>query len=132
MSTRGIIAAVSPEWVLGLHGDIPWHYPADQKRFKRLTLGNTIVMGRLTWQSLGRPLPGRRNVVITRQSIDGVECFPSIPAALEAISGDVWFIGGARIYAAAMPLCDVIDLTFVPDRGRQSHPRVRCTRCLGL
>ncbi len=117
----GIIAAVSREGIIGLDGGIPWHYSSDLKRFKRVTMGSTLIMGRLTWESLPRkPLPGRRNIVISSQDIEGVECFRSIEAALAAVSGDVWFIGGARIFAEAMRYADVIDLAFVPDSIRAS------------
>lgn len=115
---RGIIAAVSPQGVIGLHGKLPWHYPADLKRFKRLTLGSAIAMGRLTWESIGKPLPKRRNIVITSQSfegVSGVEFFSDIPSLLGAVDGDLWFIGGARIFQEAMAHCDLIDLTHVPD-----------------
>lgn len=115
--SRGIIAAVSRERVIGVDGTIPWHYASDMKRFKRLTEDTTVVMGRLTWESLPRkPLPNRRNVVITSRSLEGVECFASIPEALETCEGDVWFIGGARVYEEAMDYADFIDLTYVPDR----------------
>lgn len=115
---RGIIAAVSPEGVIGVDGGIPWHYSADFKRFKRLTTGCTIIMGRLTWESLPKkPLPERRNIVITSRAIEGVECFPDISAALAICDeDDVWFIGGARLYEEAMRHADFIDLTTVPDR----------------
>ena len=127
--SRGIIAAVSPEGVIGVDGKIPWHYPADMKRFKRLTSGTTVIMGRITWESLPRrPLPGRRNVVVTRRKIEGVECFESVPEALATCEGDVWFIGGARIYEEAMRHADVIDVTYVPDRvdatGAVFFPRI--------
>jgi dihydrofolate reductase len=118
--TIGMIAAVSPDGVIGLHGKIPWHYRADMQRFKRVTMGAAIVMGRLTWESMPKkPLPGRRNVVITSVPIEGVETFRDIPSALAAIRSserDVWFIGGARIYQEAMRFSDTIDLTYVPDR----------------
>jgi len=115
--TRGIIAAVSADGVIGVGNTIPWHYPADLKRFKRLTAGATVIMGRRTWESLPRkPLPKRRNIVITRSRIDGVECFAGLADALATCSGDVWFIGGARLYEEAMQYADVIDLTYVPDR----------------
>ncbi|MGH9322892.1 MAG: dihydrofolate reductase [Vicinamibacteria bacterium] len=115
--TRGILAAVSPEGVIGLDGRIPWHYSADLKRFKKLTLGTTVIMGRLTWDSLAKkPLVGRRNVVITRSKLDGVESFPSLEAALATCEGDVWFIGGAGIFEESMEHADLIDLTYVPDR----------------
>jgi dihydrofolate reductase len=116
---RGMIWAASPENVIGAGGTIPWRYPGDQRRFKRLTMGATIVMGRATFESIGKALPGRRNVVVTGGSIDvpGVECVRSLEEALAlAGDGDVWFIGGARIYADAMAHVDVIDVTYVPDR----------------
>jgi len=115
---RAIIAAVSQDGAIGLRGSIPWHYSADMRRFKRLTTGATVIMGRLTFESMGsRPLPGRRNIVITRRRLPGVETYPSIEAALEACADDdVWFIGGRRIYEAAMAHADVIDLTIVPER----------------
>ncbi len=116
-ATRGMIVAMSPERAIGLHGRVPWHYPADLNRFKRLTMGATVIMGRATWESIGsKPLPGRRNVVITSRNLEGAECFRDIPSALASCSGAVWFIGGARIYAEAMKYCDVIDVTHVPDR----------------
>jgi dihydrofolate reductase len=119
--TVGSIAAVSPEWVIGLHNDVPWRHPGDFKRFKRVTLGSTVIMGRLTWESMQRrPLPQRRNLVVTRHPDATIECFPDVEAALAAAKvdpeKDVWFIGGAGIYLAAMSHVDVLDITFVPDR----------------
>jgi dihydrofolate reductase len=112
----GILVAVSPEGVIGQDGKIPWRHPGDQRRFKRLTVGTTVVMGRATWLSLPRrPLPERRNIVLTRTPIEGVECFSSLPSALASCSGVVWVIGGARAYAEAMPVADRIDVTYVPD-----------------
>jgi dihydrofolate reductase len=118
--TIGSIAAVSPEWVIGLHNDVPWRHPGDFRRFKRVTVGSTVVMGRLTWESMNRkPLPGRRNVVVTRHPDPTIECVDTVAAALDlALRGsatDVWFIGGARIYEEAMVHVDLLDLTFVPD-----------------
>ncbi len=116
---RGMILAVSPEGVIGAGGTIPWRYPGDLKRFKRLTVGSTIVMGRVTFESIGKALPGRRNIVVTRRPIEapGVESVASLDEALAlAGDGDIWFIGGARIYADAMAHVDVIDVTYVPDR----------------
>jgi dihydrofolate reductase len=113
---RAIIAAVSPEGAIGLGGKIPWHYRGDMRRVKRLTMGGTLVMGRITWESLGgRPLPGRRNLVVTSRDLPGVECFRDIRAAVDAAEGAVWFFGGARIYRDAMPLADLIDMVYVPD-----------------
>ena len=113
---KGILVAVSPEGIIGKDNSIPWHYSADLKRFKRLTLGKTVIMGRRTWESLPvKPLPDRRNIVITQSSLDGVECFPSIDDALGTCEGDVWFIGGAGIYQEALGKADIIDMTLVPD-----------------
>ena len=118
---RGLIVAISPERVIGLGGKIPWHYKGDLRRFKRVTMASAIIMGRLTWESIGkRPLPGRRNIVITSRedaSIDGANRFADVPSALASCgSGAVWFIGGARIYEEAMLHVDVHDVTWVPDR----------------
>ncbi len=113
---KGILVAVSPEGIIGKDNTIPWHYSADLKRFKRLTTDNTIIMGRKTWESLPiKPLPNRRNIVITRSSIKDIECFQSIDDALQTCEGDVWFIGGAGIYQEAMQKADIIDMTLVPD-----------------
>ena len=113
---KGILVAVSPEGIIGKNNTIPWHYSADLKRFKRLTIGNTIIMGRKTWESLPiKPLPERRNIVITRNDIKGTECFRTIDEALETCKGDIWFIGGAGIYEEAMSKADLIDMTLVPD-----------------
>ena len=114
---KGILVAVSPEGIIGKNNTIPWHYSADLKRFKRLTVGNTIIMGRKTWESLPiKPLPERRNIVITRNDIKGTECFRTIDKALETCKGDIWFIGGAGIYEEAMSKADLIDMTLVPDK----------------
>ena len=121
---RGILVAVSPEGIIGKDNTIPWHYSADLKRFKRLTTGNTIIMGRKTWESLPiKPLPNRRNIVITRSSIKDIECFQSIDDALQTCEGDVWFIGGAGIYQEAMQKADLIDMSLVPDS-------VSCEDCI--
>jgi dihydrofolate reductase len=128
---RGAIFAVSADGVIGLDGKIPWRHPGDLRRFKRVTLGSVVVMGRKTFEERGKPLPGRRNVVVTRAPIEvpGVEVVPSVDDAL-ALAGDadVWFIGGARIYEEAMGHVDVIDVTYVPDRvdapGAVHAPRI--------
>jgi dihydrofolate reductase len=115
---RGMIYAVSPEGVIGVNGSIPWHHPGDLRRFKRVTMGTALIMGRKTFQSVGRPLPGRRNIVVTSRTLDvpGVECAPSVRDALARTGDDdVWFVGGAKIYDEAMAHVDVIDVTYVPD-----------------
>ena len=108
-----LILAVAANGVIGRDGAIPWHIPEDLKRFKALTLGKTVVMGRKTWDSLPRkPLPGRRNIVVTRQAgwqADGAERMP-LDGALN-LPGEVFVIGGAEIYRAALPRADRIELT---------------------
>jgi dihydrofolate reductase len=110
-----IIAAVADNGTIGDAGKIPWHISDDLKRFKRLTLGHPIIMGRKTYESLGKPLPGRRNLVLTRgPAIPGVECFPNLEAALKSCGDQtVFIIGGAEIYRLALPLADTLLLTHV-------------------
>ena len=116
---KGMIFAVSPEGVIGVGGRIPWRYPGDFRRFKRITMGKTIVMGRHTFESIGHALPGRRNIVVTSRplNVPGVETVASVDEALARAGDeiDVWFIGGKRIYEEAMKHVDVIDVTYVPD-----------------
>ena len=110
-----LIAAVAANGTIGEAGRIPWHISDDLKRFKRLTLGHPVIMGRKTYDSLGKPLPGRRNIVLTRgQPLPGVDCFTNLDAALQAC-GDVtvFIIGGAEIYSQALPLADALYLTHV-------------------
>lgn len=111
----GMIVAYSPRRVIGIGNRIPWHYPADLKRFKALTQGSTVIMGRNTYESIGRPLPNRRNLVVTRGAIAGVECVPSLGEALQRCEGPVWIIGGARLYEEGLARADFIDVTLVPD-----------------
>ncbi len=114
---RGAIVAMTADGIIGVAGKLPWHHSADLKRFKRRTLGATVIMGRRTWLSIGgRPLPGRRNVVISRSDVRGADCYRSIAVALASCTGDVWFIGGAQLYGEAIDYCDLIDVTWVPDR----------------
>ena len=112
----GMIVAMSPDRVIGVGNKIPWHYSGDLKRFKAVTTGSTIIMGRRTYESIGRPLPKRRNLVVTRSGIADVECFTSLAGALDAVKGDAWIIGGAQLYAEGMRFADRIDVTYVPDR----------------
>lgn len=128
---RGMIWAQSPEGVIGVGGRIPWRYPGDMRRFKTVTNGTTVVMGRRTFESIGKPLPGRRNIVVTSRplAVPGIEVVASIEEALgRAGDGDVWFIGGARIYEEALKYVDVIDVTYVPDKinaaGAVYAPRI--------
>ncbi|MCY1280236.1 Dihydrofolate reductase type 3 [compost metagenome] len=119
-----MIAALAENRVIGIDNRLPWHLPADLKHFKALTLGKPIIMGRKTWDSLGRPLPGRLNLVVSRQAglqLDGAEVFASLDAALAR--ADAWaraedaeelmLIGGAQLYAEALPLAQRLYLTRV-------------------
>src|SRR5262245_13659219 len=109
-----IIAAIATNGVIGRGGKLPWHLSDDLKRFKRLTMGHTIVMGRKTWESIGRPLPGRRTVVLTRQSEylvpDGVHLASSLDDALDlaesAGDDDAFIVGGEELYRWALPRAD--------------------------
>ena len=113
---RAAIVAVSPTRVIGVNGVVPWYYPADLRRFKRLTLGSTIIMGRGTWESIGsKVLPKRRNIVITSSELIDAETYPSVNKALRNCDGDIWFIGGAQLYVTALEYCDLVDMTYVPD-----------------
>ena len=102
------IVAMTPERVIGKNGTLPWHLPEDLKFFKRTTSGHPIVMGRKTYESIGRPLPNRRNIVLTRDpewSAPGVEVIHS-PDELRSLDGQVFVIGGAEIYKALSGLMD--------------------------
>lgn len=111
-----LIVAVAENGVIGSKNGLPWHLPADLKKFKQLTIGHTIVMGRKTWESIGRPLPERRMLVVTRdpEKLAGapVEAFISLDAALAAAGEDkVFVIGGGEIYREALPIAGRISLT---------------------
>ena len=113
-----IVVAASTNNVIGLHGELPWYLPEDLRRFRQLTLGKAVVMGRLTFDAIGRPLPGRRNIVISSDPnlrIDGCEVVPSPQAALQLVEGDdeVMIIGGGRIYQQLLPQVGRIHLTRV-------------------
>ena len=113
-----IVVAASINNVIGVQGQLPWRLSGDLKRFKALTMGKPIVMGRRTWESIGRALPGRQNIVITRQTgfrADGCDVVASTDAAIDA-AGDVeevMIIGGGEIYRQFLPLADRIYLTRV-------------------
>ncbi|MDI2031149.1 dihydrofolate reductase [Saccharopolyspora sp. TS4A08] len=114
----GLIWAQSSTGVIGRDGTMPWHLPEDLKHFRAVTRGATVLMGRRTWESLPprfRPLPGRRNLVLSRTPQDGAETFPDLDTALAAVSGDVWVIGGAAVYRAALPLADKIVVTEIQE-----------------
>jgi dihydrofolate reductase len=107
-----LVAAVAENGVIGNGPDIPWRIPGEQAEFKALTMGHTLVMGRTTFESIGRPLPGRTTIVLTRDpawSVDGVLVANTIEEALAmaaALPGDVMVAGGAQVYAAALPYAD--------------------------
>ena len=112
-----LIAALAENRVIGRDNQLPWHLPADLKHFKALTLGQPIIMGRKTWDSLGRPLPGRLNLVVTRQAdlqLDGAEVFNSLESAVTRAQAwaqeqgvdEVMLIGGAQLYAQSLPQAD--------------------------
>ncbi|HEY1920127.1 MAG TPA: dihydrofolate reductase [Streptosporangiaceae bacterium] len=110
----GLVWAQSANGVIGREGALPWRLPEDVRHFRSLTTGATVLMGRCTWESLPprwRPLPDRRNLVLSGHPQDGVETFPDLAQAIAAASGDVWVIGGARVYAAALPVADRIVVT---------------------
>ena len=104
-----LIAAVARNGVIGNGGTIPWRVPGEQAFFKATTLGHTLVMGRATYDSIGRPLPGRTTIVLTRDPAwhaDGVTAAASIEEALALAEGDVYVAGGAAVYEAALPYAD--------------------------
>ncbi len=110
-----LIAALSPHRVIGRGGTIPWHLSDDLKRFKRLTTGHTVLMGRATYESIGKPLSQRRNVVLTSRPIDGVETYRSLNDALTNLKDQekVFVIGGGTLYAQTLGLADELMLTRV-------------------
>lgn len=124
MPKLAIICAMSLNRVIGRNNQLPWHLPADLQFFKRTTLGKPIIMGRKTYESIGRPLPGRTNIVITRQqhlAYDGVHLATSLPmaidkaqqAARDADKNEFFVIGGADLYEQALPLAQVLFITQV-------------------
>ena len=119
-----LIAAVAENGVVGNNNALPWHLPADLQYFKRKTLGKPIVMGRKTFESIGRPLPGRTNIVVSRNKsyapegvevVDSVESSLALAAEIARTDGqeDLMVIGGAAIYAAALPLAECLYITEV-------------------
>ena len=139
-----LVVAMDDQRLIGANGQLPWRLPNDLKHFKAVTLGKTVLMGRKTWDSLGRPLPQRDNWVLTRAadfSPAGARVFHELPAALAAhAGGELMVIGGADLYRQALPLAHCIHLTQVHGRfsgdtwfppfdpaqwqeaGREDHP----------
>ncbi|GAA3925480.1 dihydrofolate reductase [Hymenobacter algoricola] len=114
-----IVVATAQNGVIGRDNQLIWHLPADLKHFKQLTTGHPIVMGRRTFDAIGRPLPNRINIVVTRQAdwaAPGCEVAYSVPVALElaaTFGEDIFVIGGGEIYRQALPAADVVYLTEV-------------------
>lgn len=114
-----LVAAVARNGVIGRDGGLPWHLPDDLRHFKAVTMGGVLVMGRKTYESIGRPLPGRTTVVVTRQpnwEAEGVITASSVLEALEmasSLSEDVFVVGGAEIYTQTLHLADALELTHI-------------------
>ena len=128
-----LVAAVAANGVIGAHGKLPWHLPEDLKHFKALTLGHPVIMGRKTWESLGRPLPGRENIVVTRSAgyeAPGASVAASLEAALALCAGEpvAFVIGGSELYAAALPIADGLVLTEIHRNydGDTHFPKFDC------
>jgi len=116
--TISIIAAIGENRELGFRGDIPWHLPEDFKRFKELTMGHPVIMGHRTFESIGKPLPGRTNIVLTKSPdfhADGCRVVASLDEALDAAKGsdEAFVIGGGQIYHLAMSIAQKLYLTKV-------------------
>lgn len=113
----GLIWAQTLAGIIGANGSMPWHLPEDLAHFRSVTRGGAVIMGRRTWDSLPerfRPLPGRRNIVITRQQdweAEGASVAHSIEDALVLAEGPVWVIGGAEIYQLSLPQADILVVT---------------------
>jgi len=115
-ATIAIIAAVAHNGVIGNANGLPWHLPADMAHFRELTLGKAIVMGRKTAESLGKALPGRDNIVISRQQdllLPGMNVVHDLDQALAGRQGEIMIIGGAEIYRQAIPRADLMYLTLI-------------------
>jgi dihydrofolate reductase len=113
-----LIAAVAENGAIGKNNQLLWHLPADLKFFKQTTLGKPVVMGRRTFESVGKPLPGRRNIVISTNpdwKAEGVERVSSLPEAMEMLKDEelVFIVGGEQVYRTAMPLADELIITHV-------------------
>ncbi|WP_029288874.1 dihydrofolate reductase [Cellulomonas sp. HZM] len=115
-----LIWAQTPDGVIGAGGGLPWHLPEDMARFRTLTAGHPVIMGRTTWESLPdrfRPLPGRRNVVLSRTAgfeAPGAEVVASLDAALALVADDdAWVIGGGQVYEQALAVADRVEVTVV-------------------
>lgn len=116
--TISLIAAIDRNRVIGRDGRLPWHLPADLRHFREQTLGKPVLMGRKTFESIGKPLPGRTNIIVTRRfgyHADGCRVFDTLSAALDSCpdAPELMVIGGASIYVQALPLASRIYLTVI-------------------
>ena len=121
MTALGLVAALYCGYAIGRDNALPWHLSSDLKRFKALTLGKPVLMGRRTAESLGRALPGRRNLVLTRSGqapFEGMEAFATLAQALDAVAGapEACVIGGGDVFAETLPLAAKLHLTWVDTR----------------
>jgi len=118
MMSLSVIVALAKNRVIGLNNTLPWHLPEDLKRFKQLTMGHHIIMGRKTYESLGRLLPGRQTVIVTRKpdyKVDGAIVVHSLEQAISVSSADseAFLIGGAELYQQSLPLAKRLYLTMI-------------------
>jgi len=124
-----LVAALASNGVIGADGRLPWHLPEDLRHFKALTLGHPVIMGRRTWESIGKPLPGRENIVVSRQpayDAPGAHVAASLDECLAhcADAPIAFVIGGADLYASALPIADVLEFTEIDAavRGDTTFP----------
>ena len=125
-----IIVATSRNRVIGNDNTLIWHLPADLKNFKRLTTGSAIIMGRKTYESIGKPLPNRRNIIITRDEnykVDNCEIVNSLEEALLICFENCFIIGGGEIYKQVLPIADEIYLTLIDEdfEGDTYFPEIK-------
>jgi len=124
MTILSMIVATADNNIIGKDNDMPWHLPADLAYFKKVTLGKPIIMGRKTFESIGRPLPGRRNIVISRDEsyqAEGIDSVTSVEQALSLVDGsdgnegaeEIMVIGGGAIYAHCLPKADRLYITHI-------------------
>lgn len=126
-----IIAAISKNGVIGIENQLPWHIPADFKHFKETTLHGTVIMGRKTFDSIGKPLPNRTNIVITRNKgliIPGCITVNSLKSAIRKAGSntEIFIIGGEEVYKMAMPIADCLNLTIIKEsfEGDAFFPKI--------
>ena len=135
MPILSVIAAMAKNRVIGIDNTLPWHLPEDLRHFKALTMGHHIVMGRKTYESIGKPLPGRVTVIVTRDAAyraEGCVIAPSLDAAIAACGGDaeIFFVGGAELYAQILPRAQRLYLTEIQAEyaGDARFPAVDASR----